>query len=99
MLQVAARIRRSLGVELPVRSVFEAPTIVGMATEIEKARALGLKARTPIPQRRRQASEKGASQDLLLSELEKLPADEARNLLNRLLDENKTTNFVTNSKS
>ena len=99
VLQVAARIRRSFGVELPVRSVFEAPTIVGMATEIEKARALGLKARTPIPQRRRQASEKGASQDLLLSELEKLPADEARNLLNRLLDENKTTNFVTNSKS
>jgi amino acid adenylation domain-containing protein len=86
VLQVTARIRRIFEVELMVRSVFEAPTIAGLALEVEKARALGLKARTPISQRRHTAAA-DASQDELLVQLEKLSAEEARNLLRTLLDE------------
>jgi len=72
-------------VELAVRSVFEAPTIAGLALEVEKAQALGLKARTPILQRRRAAAAE-ASQEALLMQLEKLSAEDARNLLRTLLD-------------
>jgi acyl carrier protein len=85
VLQVTARIRRMFEVELPVRSVFEAPTIAGLALEVEKAQALGLKARTPILQRRRAAVAE-ASQEALLMQLEKLSAEDARNLLRTLLD-------------
>ena len=73
-------------VELPVRSVFEAPTIAGLAMEVNKAQALGLKARTPIPQRRQRAAAITASQEALLIQLEKLSAEEAQNLLKVLLD-------------
>ncbi len=86
VLQVTARIRRMFEVELPVRSVFEAPTIAGLAMEVEKAQTLGLKARTPIPQRRQRAAVAGANQEALLIQLEKLSAEEARNLLKVLLD-------------
>ena len=41
VLQMVPRIRRGLGVELPARIVFEAPTIAALAQEVEKARALG----------------------------------------------------------
>jgi acyl carrier protein len=85
VLQVTARIRRIFEVELAVRSVFEAPTIEGLALEVEKARALGLKARTSILQGRRQTVAGGSSQDELLVQLEKLSAQEARNLLKELL--------------
>jgi acyl carrier protein len=87
VLQVTARIRRIFEVELMVRSVFEAPTIAGLALEVEKARALGQKARTPISQRSRHSAAADASQDELLVQLEKLSAEEARNLLRTLLDE------------
>jgi len=86
VLQVTARIRRMFEVELPVRSVFEAPTIAGLAMEVNKAQALGLKARTPIPQRRQRAAAITASQEALLIQLEKLSAEEAQNLLKVLLD-------------
>ncbi|HEV3511536.1 MAG TPA: amino acid adenylation domain-containing protein, partial [Candidatus Sulfotelmatobacter sp.] len=56
VLQMTARIRRNLEIELPVRTVFEAPTITALAHEVEQAKALGLKAHTPILQRRPRAS-------------------------------------------
>src|SRR5258708_5774863 len=61
VLQVMARIRRMFDVELGVRTMFEEPTIAGLATEVEKARALGMKARTPVLQRRGRAGARRAS--------------------------------------
>jgi acyl carrier protein len=84
VLQVTARIRRIFEVELAVRSVFEAPTIEGLALEVEKARALGLKARTPILQGRRQTVE--ASRETLLAQLDNLSSAELQSLLQRVLD-------------
>ena len=85
-MQVTARIRRIFEVELAVRSVFEAPTIASLALEVQKAEAMGLKARSPIPQGLRHAAEADASQEALLIQLEKLSSQEARNLLKDLLD-------------
>ena len=39
VLQVMARIRRRFGLEMPVRTVFEGPTIAGLATAVEAAEA------------------------------------------------------------
>src|SRR5207244_8207180 len=61
VLQVIARIRRMFEVELPVRSLFEEPTIAGLAGELRKAQAAGLQARTAILQRRPSAA--GASRE------------------------------------
>jgi amino acid adenylation domain-containing protein len=85
-MQVTARIRRIFEVELAVRSVFEAPTIASLALEVQKAEAMGLKARSPIPQGLRHTAAADASQEALLIQLEKLSAQDARNLLKDLLD-------------
>jgi len=85
-MQVLARIRRIYAMELAVRSIFEAPTIAGLAMEVEKEQAMGLKARAPILQRPLGGRRINAKQKALLSQLEKLPAEEARNLLRTLLD-------------
>jgi hypothetical protein len=84
VLQVTARIRRIFDVELAVRSVFEAPTIAGLAMEVEKARALGLKARTPILQRHPPAVV--ANREALLAQLDNLSSTELQSLLLRVLD-------------
>lgn len=84
VLQVTARIRRIFEVELPVRSVFEAPTIAGLAAEVEKAQALGLKARTPILQRRPRTA--GVTREALLAQLDNLSSTELQTLLQRVLD-------------
>jgi amino acid adenylation domain-containing protein len=85
-MQLTARVRRMFEVELPVLSVFEAPTIAGLAMEVQKAEAMGLKARTPFQQGPRHAAAADASQEALLVQLEKLSDQEARNLLKNLLD-------------
>jgi len=86
-LQVVARMRRRFGLEMAVRTVFEAPTIAGLATEVEKAQALGLKARTPILERRpRPATVAAASREALLAQLDSLSPDEVQSLLKRALE-------------
>src|SRR4029079_11473312 len=44
--QVMSRLRDTFGVELPVRKLFEAPTVAGLAHEIEAARSAGT---VPLP--------------------------------------------------
>jgi acyl carrier protein len=84
VLQVTARIRRMFDVELPVRSVFEAPTIERLAMEVQKAEAMGLKARTPILQRRPRTA--SVSREALLAQLDGLSSTELQNLLQRVTD-------------
>ena len=84
VLQVTARIRRIFEVELAVRSVFEAPTIAGLAQEVQKAQAMGLKARSPILQRR--PRNQPASREALLAQLDTLSSAELQSLLQRVLD-------------
>jgi amino acid adenylation domain-containing protein len=85
-LQVMARIRSQFEVELPVRSLFEEPTLAALATAVEKAQAQGLKARTPILQRRsRPTATPAPSPEALLAELDNLSATELQSLLQRVL--------------
>jgi hypothetical protein len=57
-----------------------------LAVELQKARALGLKARIPIMQRRASSAVTGGSREALLSQLSKLSADEAQTLIRRALN-------------
>ncbi len=86
VLQMIARIGRIFQVELPVRSVFEEPTIEGLAVELEKAQALGLKAPTPIVPRHAASANTGASREAILSQLDNLSAAELQSLLNSMID-------------
>jgi acyl carrier protein len=85
VLQMIYRIRRNFELELPVRSVFDEPTIAGLAVELQKAQALGVKAPTPIVRRARSATT-GASREAILSQLDNLSAAELQSLLARVLD-------------
>jgi acyl carrier protein len=86
VLQVMARIRREFGVELGVRTMFEEPTIAGLAIEVEKARAMGMKAQTPVLERRPRAAVANTSRETLLAQLDTLSANDVQALLKRVLD-------------
>jgi amino acid adenylation domain-containing protein len=83
VLQMTARIRRQMEVELAVRAVFEAPTIAGLAQEVERARAQGLTARAPVLHHR----SANADEDAVLTQLDNLSADEARRIVRNILNE------------
>jgi amino acid adenylation domain-containing protein len=85
VLQVMARIRREFDVELGVRTMFEEPTIAGLASEVERARAMGMKVQTPALERRPRAAA-STSRETLLAQLETLSADDVQTLLKRVLD-------------
>jgi acyl carrier protein len=86
VLQVMARIRREFDVELGVRTMFEEPTIAGLAGEVEKAQALGMKAQTPVLERRPRAAAGDTSRETLLAQLDTLSAHDVQALLKRVLD-------------
>lgn len=77
VLQMVSRIRRLLEVDLPARSVFEAPTILALAQEIEKARTLG------PPMR----SNRAAEQEPTFTHRRRFPGKAGQNLLDSTLDE------------
>ncbi len=85
VLQVMARIRREFDVELGVRTMFEEPTIAGLASEVERARAMGMKVQTPALERRPRAAA-STSRETLLAQLDTLSADDVQTLLKRVLD-------------
>jgi acyl carrier protein len=91
VLQVMARIRRKFEVELAVRTMFEEPTIAGLAREVEKAQALGIKARMPLLERRPRPTVATASREALLAQLDTLSADDVQSLLKRVLEAKLTT--------
>jgi acyl carrier protein len=86
VLQVMARIRREFDVELGVRTMFEEPTIARLASEVEKARATGMKAQRPILERRaRPRAAESATRKALLAQLDTLSADDVQALLKHVL--------------
>jgi amino acid adenylation domain-containing protein len=84
VLQVIARIRRIFEVELPVRNLFEKPTIAGLAGELQRAKALGFKARATIAQLR--SGSAAPRRESLLAQLNNLSANDLQSLLQRVLD-------------
>ena len=67
--------------------MFEEPTIAELASEVEKARATGMKAQTPVLERRtRPRAAEGASREALLAQLNTLSADDVQTLLKHVLD-------------
>jgi len=87
VLQVMVRIRREFDVELGVRTMFEEPTIEELAIEVEKARAMGMKAQTPVLERRaRPRAAENAFREALLAQLDTLSADDVQTLLKHVLD-------------
>ncbi|HEY4764399.1 MAG TPA: amino acid adenylation domain-containing protein [Candidatus Sulfotelmatobacter sp.] len=92
-MQLTARIGRTFEVELTVRSVFEAPTIAGLAMEVEKARAMSLTAHALGLKHHPFTVVAGADQEALRIQLEKLSVEEARKLLKLLRDGKQSVEF------
>jgi amino acid adenylation domain-containing protein len=86
VLQMTARIRRALEVEIPVRSVFDAPTIAALAQEVESARTLGRKNLSPVLRRHPGNADARAVLDVL----DTLSVEEAKKLVNAFLHEKQT---------
>lgn len=83
VMQVIARIRKVLEVEVPLRNMFENPTIEGLADEVESARASGIQARTPILSSRTVAA--ATSKRTIMAQLNQLSEGELHELLKQVL--------------
>ena len=80
--QVSARIRQYMGVEVPVRALFEEPTVAALARMVEQSRAVGATVSVPIPA----AKSKQRSRAKLEERLLDLADEEVDTLLNAVLD-------------
>ena len=80
-IQVTARVRKVFQVELPLRSLFEEPTVAGLCREIEKAVQRGARLMVPAPTRRVSPSRR----EQLLARLGQLSDEEVDALLNTML--------------
>jgi len=83
-MQVMARVRHIFNLELPVRSLFEKPTIAGFAGELPGAQ---IKARASIAQHQSSSAAASPNRKALLAQLDNLSATELQNLLQDGLDE------------
>jgi amino acid adenylation domain-containing protein len=88
VIRVVARIRKVFGVEVPVVSLFEEPTIAGLAGEVEEAKAKGITARIPILPGG--GATPTSDREALLARLDKLPEGELQELLKRVLQDKGT---------
>jgi acyl carrier protein len=86
-MQVMARIRHNFNLELPVRSIFDEPTVAGSVVELQKAQVLGSKARAHIGQLRSGSAAASTSRAALLAELDNLSAAELQSLLQHVRDD------------
>ena len=77
-IQVIARVRKIFRVELPLRRLFEEPTVAGLCLEIAKAEKSGAGAATPAPTR------EATSREQLLARLAGMSDAEVEALLRRL---------------
>ena len=82
-MQLLARIRRTFDVDLPVRRLFEEPTISGLTVEIEKAKASGI----PIQPRTVPRRSSISAQESLAVEVDKLSPDQLSELIEKLMRE------------
>jgi amino acid adenylation domain-containing protein len=83
VMQVVARIRKEFELEVPIRSLFEDPTIKGLAKDVEEAKAKGIKAGASI-------SSFVAGQndpDRLRLQVEKMSREELEEMLRQVLKE------------
>jgi len=87
VLRVIARIRRVFELELQVQSMFEEPTIAGLARQLQKAQTSGSKARAHIGQLRSGSAAASTSRAALLAELDNLSAAELQSLLQHVRDD------------
>ena len=83
VMQVVARIRKELEVEIPMRALFEEPTIRGLAKEVDEATAKGIKAQAPISSFLREQS----ARDHLRLQVEQMSREELEEMLRRVLSE------------
>jgi acyl carrier protein len=83
VMQVVARIRKEFEVEVPIRSLFEDPTIKGLAKEVEEAKAKGIKAGPPISSFR----DMPTGHDQLRAHVEKMSREELEEMLRKVLKE------------
>jgi amino acid adenylation domain-containing protein len=81
VLQMIARIRRNLNVEVPARRVFESPTIAALAEHVAQA-VPGVIMRSLFMQHPR-----SADADAILNQLHRLSAEDAQRLLKAMLEE------------
>jgi acyl carrier protein len=83
VMQVLARIRKEFEVEIPIRSLFEDPTINGLAKEVEEAKAMGIKALAPISS----FLQAKKTHDLFRAQVDKMSREELEELLQQVLKE------------
>jgi hypothetical protein len=90
-MQVMSRIRHHFNLELPLRSIFDEPTVAGSVVELQKAQVLGCKARAHIGQLRTGSTAANPSRAALLAQLDDLSAAELQSLLQRARDDKHST--------
>ena len=75
--QVISRIRRAFRVEIPLRTLFEEPTVAALATAVQKAQTSGQTIRAPLVSKRRAVS----TREKLAARLKDLSDEEVEALL------------------
>ena len=83
VMQVVTRIRKEFEVEVPIRVLFEDPTIKGLAKEVEEASAKGVKPANPISSFLPAQS----NRDRLRLQVEQMSREELEEMLRQVLKE------------